>query len=127
MKGDNLWNGGTATGCADQAYGWSGGGNGYKTEVWVNGDGSRVAVLLLNARHWATAQPSADQAAHHALWTPLLRRVIAAGLQQRMKATVSPRKAARRARTAARRAGTAPLVSAATRGTRRAAATRCRR
>ena len=69
MKGDNLWNGGTATGCADQAYGWSGGGNGYKTEVWVNGDGSRVAVLLLNARHWDTAQPSADQAAQHALWS----------------------------------------------------------
>ena len=48
-------------------------------------------------------------------------------LRQRTNATVSPRKAARRARTAARRAGTAPLVSAATRGTRRAAAPRCRR
>jgi hypothetical protein len=29
--------------------------------------GSRVAVLLLNARHFDTAQPSADQAAHNAL------------------------------------------------------------
>ena len=49
------------------AYGWSGGGSGYKTEVWVNDDGSRVAVLLLNARHYDTAQPAADQAAHDAL------------------------------------------------------------
>ena len=53
--------------CGGPAYGWSGGGNGYKTDVWVDGDGSRVAVLLLNARHWDTAQPAADQAAHDAL------------------------------------------------------------
>ncbi len=67
MKGDNLWLGGSSSGCADQAYGWSGGGSAYKTEVWVNDDGSRVAVLLLNARHMFTAQPAADQAAHDAL------------------------------------------------------------
>jgi CubicO group peptidase (beta-lactamase class C family) len=67
MEGDNLWLGGARSGCAGRAYGWSGGGDGYKTEVWVNGDGSRVAVLLLNARHWNTAQPAADQAAHNAL------------------------------------------------------------
>ncbi len=66
MKGDNLWLGGTYS-CAGQAYGWSGGGSGYKTEVWVNDDGSRVAVLLLNARHFDTAQPKADQAAHATL------------------------------------------------------------
>jgi hypothetical protein len=45
----------------------SGGGSGYKTDVWVNDDGSRVAVLLLNARHYDTAQPAADQAAHDTL------------------------------------------------------------
>ena len=69
MKGDNLWNGGMPTGCAGQAYGWSGGGSGYKSEVWVNGNGSRVVVLLLDARHLGTAQPSADRNAEHALWS----------------------------------------------------------
>jgi D-alanyl-D-alanine carboxypeptidase len=68
MEGENLWRGGDFSGCArEAAYGWSGGGSGYKTEVWVNHDGSRVAVLLLNARHYDTAQPTADQAAHDAL------------------------------------------------------------
>jgi D-alanyl-D-alanine carboxypeptidase len=67
MEGDDLWLGGIASGCADQAYGWSGGANGYKTDVWVADGGSRVAVLLLNARHWDTAQPAADQAAHETL------------------------------------------------------------
>jgi D-alanyl-D-alanine carboxypeptidase len=67
MKGENLWHGGEPTGCAGQAYGWSGGGSGYKTDVWVNHNGSRVAVLLLNARHWHTAQPEGDQAVHDAL------------------------------------------------------------
>ena len=66
MKADDLWLGGAATGCAGQAYGWSGGGGGYKTEVWVDSSG-RVAVLLLNARHWGVDQPAADQAAHDAL------------------------------------------------------------
>ena len=66
MERDNLWLGGAISGCAGQAYGWSGGGNGYKTEVWVKDGGSRVAVLLLNARHWNTAQPASDQAAHDA-------------------------------------------------------------
>jgi hypothetical protein len=36
-------------------------------EVWVNDDGSRVAVLLLNARHLDTGQLAGDQAAHDAL------------------------------------------------------------
>ena len=67
MEGDNLWLGGTPSGCAGQAYGWSGGGNGYKADVWVNDGGSRVTVLLLNARHWGTAQAAGDQAAHGAL------------------------------------------------------------
>jgi D-alanyl-D-alanine carboxypeptidase len=67
LQGADLWQGGAVSSCGDQAYGWSGGGSGYKTEVWVDGDASRVAVLLLNARHWDTAQPAADQAAHGAL------------------------------------------------------------
>ena len=62
MEDSDLWLGGMGT-CVGTAYGWSGGGNGFKTEVWVNDDGSRVAVLLLNARHYDTAQPEADQAA----------------------------------------------------------------
>jgi D-alanyl-D-alanine carboxypeptidase len=66
MQGENLWLGGEPSGC-EQAYGWSGGGSGYKTDVWVNDDGSRVAVLLLNARHFDTAQPATDQAAHDTL------------------------------------------------------------
>jgi hypothetical protein len=37
------------------------------TDVWVNDDGSRVAVLRLDARHYDTAQPGADQAAHDTL------------------------------------------------------------
>ncbi|MGZ4410200.1 MAG: serine hydrolase domain-containing protein [Gaiellaceae bacterium] len=64
MEGDDLWNEGEPTGCAGHAFGWSGGGSGYKTEVWVNDGGSRVAVLLLNARHWDTAQPAADLDSH---------------------------------------------------------------
>jgi D-alanyl-D-alanine carboxypeptidase len=67
MKGKDLWNDGMSSGCADQAYGWSGGGSGYKSEVWVNGDGSRVAVLLLNARHLGAEQPAADSTAHEDL------------------------------------------------------------
>jgi D-alanyl-D-alanine carboxypeptidase len=67
MRDENLWLGGNPSGCAGQAYGWSGGANGYKTDVWVNANGSRVAVLLLNARHYDTAQPAADQAAHTTL------------------------------------------------------------
>jgi D-alanyl-D-alanine carboxypeptidase len=67
MEGNNLWLGGAPTGCAGYAYGWSGGGMGYKTEVWVADGGRRVAVLLLNARHLGTAQPAADQAVHEAL------------------------------------------------------------
>jgi hypothetical protein len=50
MEYGGVWRSGAPTGCAGPAWGWSGGGNGFKTEVWVNDDGSRVAVLLLNAR-----------------------------------------------------------------------------
>jgi D-alanyl-D-alanine carboxypeptidase len=67
MRGRDLWQGGAYSPCGEQAYGWSGGGDGYKADVWVSGDGGRVAVLLLNARHYDTAQPAADQAAHDAM------------------------------------------------------------
>ncbi len=68
MEGDNLWHGGEPNGCAGgQAYGWSGGGSGYKTDVWVNDGGSHVAVVLSNARHYGDAQFDADQAIHDTL------------------------------------------------------------
>jgi D-alanyl-D-alanine carboxypeptidase len=64
MKGENLWRGGRDNGtvvnmCGSRAYGWAGEGEGYKTEAWTNGNGTRVAVLLLNAVH----PPFADQTA----------------------------------------------------------------
>jgi D-alanyl-D-alanine carboxypeptidase len=46
-----LWGGGTESGCARGAYVGSGAGSAYMTNVLVNDDGSRVAVLLLNGRH----------------------------------------------------------------------------
>ena len=67
LERDDLWRGGAFSACAGPAYGWSGGGNGYKTDVWVDHGGSRVAVLLLNARHYDTAQPGADRDAHDAM------------------------------------------------------------
>ena len=68
LEGDDLWRGGTLSGCrSGQVFGWSGGGNGYKTDVWVDDGGTRVAVLFLNARHYDTAQAAADGAAHEAM------------------------------------------------------------
>ncbi|HEY7197410.1 MAG TPA: serine hydrolase domain-containing protein [Gaiellaceae bacterium] len=67
MRGPNLWLGGERTGCGGAAYGWSGGGNGFKTNVWVNRDGSRVAVLLLNGRTAGKEQSSGDGDAAGAL------------------------------------------------------------
>ena len=52
---DGFWRGGEWTSCGDAAFGHSGGGAGFKTDVWVAGDGSRVAVLLLNGRGDASA------------------------------------------------------------------------
>ncbi len=51
MKGENLWRGGDSSPCGGRAYGWAGAGEGFKTAVWVNGTGTRVSVLLSNARH----------------------------------------------------------------------------
>ena len=55
-----FWGAGAESGCARGAYVGSGAGDAYKTNVLVNGDGSRVAVLLLNGR---TANGSADETA----------------------------------------------------------------
>jgi D-alanyl-D-alanine carboxypeptidase len=49
MRTSTFWGGGELTGCG-LAFGHSGGGSGYKTNALVSGDGTRVAVLLLNAR-----------------------------------------------------------------------------
>jgi D-alanyl-D-alanine carboxypeptidase len=49
MKAE-FWRGGDVAGCGGVAFGHSGGGFGFKTNVWVSGDGRRVAVLLLNGR-----------------------------------------------------------------------------
>jgi D-alanyl-D-alanine carboxypeptidase len=55
-----LWGSGTESGCARGAYVGSGAGDAFKTNVLVNGDGSRVAVLLLNGR---TANGRGDETA----------------------------------------------------------------
>jgi len=52
---DGFWRGGDWASCTGAAFGHSGGGAGFKTDVWVSGDGSRVAVLLLNGRGDASA------------------------------------------------------------------------
>jgi D-alanyl-D-alanine carboxypeptidase len=67
MEGENVFRGGTSSRCGETVYGWSGGGSGYKTDVWVNDGGSRVAVVLFNARHYGEAQFEADQAVHDTL------------------------------------------------------------
>ena len=67
MRGANLWLGGEQTGCAGAAYGWSGAASGFKTNVWVDRTGTRVAVLLLNARVGGSGGPAGDRAASDAL------------------------------------------------------------
>ena len=62
MKTSGFWSGGDPTGCGGVAYGHSGGGAAFKTNVWVSGDGRRVAVLLLNGRGDAAADARAGAA-----------------------------------------------------------------
>jgi D-alanyl-D-alanine carboxypeptidase len=50
MRTGDFWSGGDTPSCGGSAYGHSGAGEGYKTNVWVSSDGTRVAVLLLNGR-----------------------------------------------------------------------------
>jgi len=62
MKTSGFWSGGDPTGCGGVAYGHSGGGAAFKTNVWASGDGRRVAVLLLNGRGDAAADARAGAA-----------------------------------------------------------------
>jgi D-alanyl-D-alanine carboxypeptidase len=65
MRTGDFWSGGDTPSCGGSAYGHSGAGEGYKTNVWVSSDGTRVAVLLLNGR---TADPAtSDRQAAQAL------------------------------------------------------------
>ena len=59
MKSGGFWSTGNETGCGGVAYGHSGAGAGFKADVWVSGDGSRVAVLLLNGRGDGSTDPRA--------------------------------------------------------------------
>jgi D-alanyl-D-alanine carboxypeptidase len=45
-----FWSGEETAACGGVAFGHSGAGAGFKADVWVSGDGGRVAVLLLNGR-----------------------------------------------------------------------------
>jgi hypothetical protein len=56
MRIGDFWSGGDTPSCGGSAYGHSGAGEGYKTNVWVSSDGSRVVVLLLNGA-WPTRPP----------------------------------------------------------------------
>jgi len=62
MKAGSFWIAGNDTGCGGVAYGHSGAGAGFKSDVWVSGDGSRVAVLLLNGRGDANTDARAGAA-----------------------------------------------------------------
>jgi D-alanyl-D-alanine carboxypeptidase len=64
MRSGDFWSGGDTPSCGGSTYGHSGGGEGYKTNVWVSSDGSRVVVLLLNGRmaDMATSDQRAAQA-----------------------------------------------------------------
>lgn len=50
MKAGGFWSGGDPTGCGGPAFGHGGAGDGFKSNAWVSGDGTRVAVVLLNGR-----------------------------------------------------------------------------
>ena len=50
MQTGAFWNGGEPTTCGGAAFGHSGASAAFKSNVWVSGDGRRVAVLLLNGR-----------------------------------------------------------------------------
>jgi D-alanyl-D-alanine carboxypeptidase len=64
MRTGDFWTEADTPSCGGSAYGHSGGGEGYKTNVWVSSDGGRVVVLLLNGRtaNVATSDARAAQA-----------------------------------------------------------------
>jgi hypothetical protein len=49
MRTGDFWTDPDTASCGC-AYGHSGAGEGYKTNVWVSSDGRRVVMLLLNGR-----------------------------------------------------------------------------
>jgi D-alanyl-D-alanine carboxypeptidase len=63
MKAGLFWTAPELGSCGS-AFGHSGGGAGYKTDVLVSGDGDRVAVLLMNGR----AGSAGDTRSHRAIW-----------------------------------------------------------
>ena len=67
MRKRSFWSGGDAAPCGGRAFGHSGGGSGFKSNVWVSRDGRRVAVLLLNGR--AADANTDDQRAAQAMIT----------------------------------------------------------
>jgi D-alanyl-D-alanine carboxypeptidase len=50
MRSGAFWSFGVDLGCGVAAYGHSGAGSGFKADVWVSADGSRVVVLMFNGR-----------------------------------------------------------------------------
>ena len=66
MRTGDFWSGGDTPSCGGSAYGHSGAGEGYKTNVWVSSDGTRVAVLLLLNGRMAD-QATGDRRAAQAL------------------------------------------------------------
>jgi D-alanyl-D-alanine carboxypeptidase len=67
---EGFWSGGQPSGCRGAAFGHSGGGWGFKTDVWVAGDGSRVAVVLLNGRGDTGTDYGAAELMHRLYCTP---------------------------------------------------------
>jgi D-alanyl-D-alanine carboxypeptidase len=65
MRTGDFWTEADTPSCGGSAYGHSGAGEGYKTNVWVSSDGRRVVVLLLNGR--MADQTTGDQQAAQAL------------------------------------------------------------
>jgi D-alanyl-D-alanine carboxypeptidase len=65
MRTGDFWTEADTPSCGGSAFGHSGGGEGYKTNVWVSADGHRVVVLLLNGRMADMA--TSDQRAARAL------------------------------------------------------------
>ena len=65
MRTGDFWTDADTPSCGGSAYGHSGAGEGYKTNVWVSSDGSRVVVLLLNGR--MADQATGDRRAAQAL------------------------------------------------------------
>jgi D-alanyl-D-alanine carboxypeptidase len=50
MKYSSFWDAGNIVSCGDAAWGHGGAGAGFKTGVYASGNGSRIAVLLMNGR-----------------------------------------------------------------------------